>query len=241
MGYHATVDNVLRSGGADIGLVSMNNWNDNFNKAKEAKQVLISSPIEGESQFDALLRASPDDGIIYLRRAEAREAIGSTVKASEDYQKALVLLPMPNWKDTASKGLERCRSANLPEQPSEVPATNVLDEYKLPNDIKEIWRKSLSTAGTDPQQCIQAGRIALEATLGKLNPKPVSADRLDEQIKAVSNLGTLRPATITHMHTIRKLGNHAHHAGGEKLTEADKTACLGAIKAVLDDIAGKFD
>lgn len=242
MGYHATVDNVLRSGRADIGLVSMNNWNDNFNKANEAKQVLISSPIEGERQFEALLRASPDDGIIYLRRAEAREAIGSRVEASEDYQKAVVLLPMQNWKDTASKGLQRCRSVDLPEHSPDVGMTTVINGCNLPSDIKDAWRRSLLSDGIEPRQCISDGRVALEQTLKSLlSPKNLSSDNLHNLIQAFSGNQTSKRSTVIHMNTMRVLGNQASHANAGELDETDRSAFREAAKAVLVDIAKRPD
>jgi len=217
----------------------MSNWSDIWNKAEQAKQAHKVSTTEGERQFDALLRVNPNDGMIYLQRAQAREAVGATTEASEDYQQALTLMPRPSWKDTARKGLERCRSANLREQPPVVPTSSVLDRYDLPRHVKEAWLKSLSNTGLDPQQCIQAGRVALEETLQWLNPEPVSSDTLQLQIEAFSKIGTSRKATITHMHTMRILGNQASHSEGSELNERDRAAFQEAAKAMLGDIARK--
>ena len=79
--------------------------------AESAKAVLIQNPALGEQLFLEILQDHPNDGIVYMKRAEAWEAVGDYTAASADFTRAEALVPFPGRKAQARAGLLRTRGA----------------------------------------------------------------------------------------------------------------------------------
>ncbi len=86
-------------------------WPSAIRGAEAAKAMFRRDRAEGESLFEALLAAYPDDGMVYLKRAEAYEYAGDRAAAAADYARAADLLPFPSRKAEARAGLHRTRGA----------------------------------------------------------------------------------------------------------------------------------
>jgi hypothetical protein len=88
-----------------------NRWPSAIRGAETAKATLLSDRTRGEQMFAELLSAYPDDGWLFLKRAEAYEQMGSSRAAAADYARAEALLPFPGRKAEAHAGLLRTRGA----------------------------------------------------------------------------------------------------------------------------------
>jgi len=60
--------------------------------------------------FAALLAQNPSDGMVYFKRGEAYEALGELALAQNDFQRALAMFPMAEWKARAKEAIDRVRS-----------------------------------------------------------------------------------------------------------------------------------
>ena len=86
-------------------------WPSVMRGAAAAKAALLSNRQHGEAQFVELLAGYPDDGWLYMKRAEAYEQLGLLREAVADYIIAERLLPFPGRKAEARAGLARTRRA----------------------------------------------------------------------------------------------------------------------------------
>lgn len=84
-------------------------WPSAMRGAEAAKAMFRRDPARAQELFDDLLRAYPDDGMVYLKRAEAREHAGDPAAAAADYARAESLLPFPGRKAEARAGMNRTR------------------------------------------------------------------------------------------------------------------------------------
>ena len=93
--------------------MSESNWPLVLQQAEKARGLVADKKtrIEGLRLFDELAGEHPDDGMVYFKRAEAREALHETGKASADYKKAQRLFSKELWKNLA-----RGRAEHLDEQ-----------------------------------------------------------------------------------------------------------------------------
>ncbi len=57
------------------------------------------------------MAAHPNDGMVFLKRAEAYEQSGDRAAAAVDFARAEVLLPFPGRKAEARSGLRRVQGA----------------------------------------------------------------------------------------------------------------------------------
>lgn len=113
--YADVVRKASPSAGVELQIVTlegrnrtMSDWRAITAAAEQAKRAMIADRKQGDEQFSALLRVHPGDGMIFLKRGEAYEAVGDVEAATADYLKARALLPMPAWKSRAQEGIDRC-------------------------------------------------------------------------------------------------------------------------------------
>lgn len=85
-------------------------WPSAIRDAETAKAALLRDRRRGEEMFTELLSAYPDDGWVFLKRAEAYEQLGSSQAASADYSRAEALLRYPGRKAEARAGVLRTRA-----------------------------------------------------------------------------------------------------------------------------------
>jgi hypothetical protein len=220
----------------------MNDWRAIKKEAEQAKGLLVADRSAGEQQFEALISRHPGDGMLYLQRAQALEAVGDRVAAASDYSKALVMLPMAAWQKTAREGLARC-SPNVPPKTQTASASGDWDDAlleQLPDALqRRLWRDAL--ANDDPRAQVTLIRGALEKTLGHLlavrdgvSPTGVKSVDLFDQTRTLENLKVIGPETVAHLHTVRVLGNvAAHPKGGGDIGEDELAACRVAARAAL--------
>lgn len=86
-------------------------WPSAMRAAESAKTVFAGHRPLGEKLFLELLERHPNDGMIYMKRAEAREEAGEAKAAAADFARAEVLVPFPGRKAQARAGLLRTRGA----------------------------------------------------------------------------------------------------------------------------------
>ncbi len=84
-----------------------NDWASVMRAADQAKTALRGDRARGEKLFAELLQAHPNDGMVYMKRAEAYEQAGDAVAATADYSRAERLVPFPGRKAEARAGLRR--------------------------------------------------------------------------------------------------------------------------------------
>ena len=137
----------------------------------------------GQSAFERLLAEHPDDGILYLMRAEALEATADFGAALADYRRAAVLLPWEKWKQQARSGAERVEP-RVGKQGVEAAPASV--------QTHEIGHRELGD--------LFNGLLIL---LGRIDPNPGDREELNERIRRLSVNKLVPRGITTHMHTIR--------------------------------------
>jgi len=212
----------------------MPNWREIMRKAEEAKRLLIRDRSEGEKAFDRLLQQYPSDGMVYFKRGEAWELIGELQLALRDYSKAELLFPMPKWKERARQAAERVEKQIAKLEP--VSPDQILSQIRDPS-LAKICGEALDANVNEPRSALVLYRTALEQVVDHL----VRVNRVDCEPSTglADKINMLRDsvaaATVSHMHTIRVLGNDAAH--GEPVSPDDavvsRTALLAILKAVF--------
>lgn len=79
-------------------------------KARRVKALMLRDRLAGERAFDVLLARQPREGLIWLMRGGAYEALGDLGQAVEDYATAMDLLPPGEWRVVAQSAFERAAS-----------------------------------------------------------------------------------------------------------------------------------
>jgi Flp pilus assembly protein TadD len=79
----------------------MASWKEIASRAGAAKNSMVRDWAAGEAAFQALLRAQPNDGMVFQLRGEAYEALGETELACRDYERAEQLFPLDQYKNQA--------------------------------------------------------------------------------------------------------------------------------------------
>jgi hypothetical protein len=85
------------------------NDSDVTREANDAARTMRGDRGRGELQFQQLLRRFPNDGMVYLQRAQAFEALGDFEASAADYDRAAGLLKYPSWIQKARDGASRVR------------------------------------------------------------------------------------------------------------------------------------
>ena len=219
---------------------TMSDWRAITVKAEQAKRLLTADRHRGEQQFELLFNQYPGDGMLYLKRAEAFESVGKLEAAAEDYRKAQALLPMAAWKAKAGEGLERCLRLRSAVVTGSTTSTGLAPELfdLLPPALQDVWRSAVASPGLPPSARVALYRAAVERSLEHLLAaraiaSPPRAGLLD-QIRLLHDSRIIQVSTVSHMHTVRTLGNEAAHGGSIGEDEAD--ACRIAGQAILKAI-----
>ena len=79
----------------------MASWREICRQADEAKHLFSHDRQAGKERFLHLLQKYPNDGMVYLRRGECYESIGSYALALEDYRHAYQAFPLQQYKNQA--------------------------------------------------------------------------------------------------------------------------------------------
>lgn len=87
----------------------MSTWREIMAAADAAKIAMSADRATGEGKFAVLLREHPRDGMIFFKRGEAYEALKEDALAASDFQRAMALFPMPEWKSRAKEALDRVK------------------------------------------------------------------------------------------------------------------------------------
>jgi hypothetical protein len=87
------------------------NWRDVMVASDAAGRLLLRDRELGEAEFDRLLAQYPHDGMLFLKRGEARAAAGDPEAAINDLVTAEHLLPMFRWKERARAARARLEAA----------------------------------------------------------------------------------------------------------------------------------
>ncbi len=220
----------MYSGGSD--------WENIMRRAEQARRIMIVDRERGEDEFAQLLSVDPTDGMIYFKRAEAYEALKVYDLAAKDYALAESLFPMASWKAQARVGLRRVRQ--------EIPEGDVLQPYRtrlaqiadVVPYLAEPVQRAMDTLERDPSSAAVSLRQALERALDALvdrapnGPHPSTA----EDIAVVS--GTAPEMVVSHMHTVRKIGNMAAH--GTDLAATDVLSSLNSMLCILEWMSSRF-
>jgi tetratricopeptide (TPR) repeat protein len=85
----------------------MSRWRELMAEANAAKHTALNDRAAGEAEFQRLLVAYPNDGMIYFKRGEAYEELGARDLAIADYRRAEWLFPLEEWKARARQALAR--------------------------------------------------------------------------------------------------------------------------------------
>jgi tetratricopeptide (TPR) repeat protein len=213
----------------------MSDWRNIMSRAEQAKRLLNADRHRGEEEFASMLLQFPSDGMIYLKRGEAYEAIGEVRTAASDFERAAALLPMEKWKAIARDALARCAVRAMPQVMSDPPSLSQDTFSDLPSELRDFWRDALGAPTQLPVAQVALQRLAVERSVVHLlrvrtiQVPPRSG--LSEQIRLLQENGAVTAATIAHLHTMRSLGNEAAHGG--KIGEDELEACRVAANAIL--------
>lgn len=105
----------------------------------------------------------------------------------------------------------------------------------LPSELRGPWRSALEAPTSAPSARVTLYRVAVERSIDYLlNARGISCpprSGLLEQIRLLQEREVVQAAAVSHMHTVRTLGNEAAHGGGIGDDEAD--ACRIAGQAIL--------
>jgi len=207
----------------------MSDWRAITAKAEKAKRALVAGRVAGEKMFNDLLQQFPGDGMVYLKRGEAYEAIGDCAAAADDFRKALALLPMASWKATAREALQRVSAGAATEKRFSSIAALLPG---LPDHVQHAWKTASDAEGASAVGCYRtAVELLIEHVLTsrRITIRPRTA--LLDLIHLLQENGLVQDSTVTHLHTIRTLGNAALH--GQSVGEDETQSCRIAGQAIL--------
>jgi tetratricopeptide (TPR) repeat protein len=147
--------------------VSESSWPLVLEQAEKARGLVAdkTSRNEGLRLFDQLASEHSDDGMVYFKRAEAREALDEIQKASSDYKEAQRLFSKKLWQDLA-----RARAEHLDERTTSRKVGERVSRA-LGRRALEFWsvEQSARGAGTfiksSPFVSIELARTALVRTV----------------------------------------------------------------------------
>ena len=110
---------------------------------------------------------------------------------------------------------------------------------RLPVALRETWQSALDASHSAPSAKVALYRVAVERSLDHLLsargiPCPSRVGLL-EQIRLLQEHDVVQAPTISHMHTVRTLGNEATH--GDGIGEDEAEACRIAGQAILKALA----
>jgi len=168
----------------------------------------------GETAFRELLERHPGDGILYLRRAEAYEALADWMAAASDYQRAEVLLWRDDYKQRARAGAARVGERLAQQQ-------QVVAEA-VPQRQEEVDRRRL-------EDMFQA----ILHLLDQVDKSSRTHEPLSARIERLKALGTLPRDTASYLHTIREHRNLAVKEQ-QSFAGAGAVALLAAWSAVVE-------
>lgn len=216
----------------------MSDWRNVMAKAEQAKRLLTVDRRAGDEAFAAMLKEFPGDGMVYLKRGEAYEAVGETSLAASDYERAAGLFPMEKWKAIARDALARAARRPLPQGTTHPPTSSEDSFADLPAELRGHWRDALGGPVQFPAAHVALYRAAVERSVVYLLrvrgiQVPPRAG-LSEQIRLLQDHNVVPAAVVSHLHTIRSLGNEAAHGGqiGDDETEACRVGAKAILKAV---------
>lgn len=216
---------------------TVGDWRAITAKAEQAKRALVADRVAGDQVFDGLLEQFPGDGMVYLKRGEAYEAVGDRAAAADDFRKALALLPMATWKATAREGLQRVSAGAATDKRSAAVAARLTG---LPERVQHAWNTALDAEGAS---AVGSYRTAVELliehvlTSRRITIPPRTA--LLDMIRLLQENHLVQDSTVTHLHTVRTLGNAALHGQsvGDDEAEACRIAGQATLKALLATLA----
>lgn len=94
----------------------MSNWQAAMANARSAKMLLLENRPEGEKRFEEVLERHGEDGMIYLIRGEAYEALNESESALNDYRLAEILFPIAKYREQARQASARIeRRLDIPK------------------------------------------------------------------------------------------------------------------------------
>lgn len=212
---------------------AMSDWRAITAKAEQARRALVADRAVGAEMFNDLLRQFPGDGMVYLKRGEAYEAVGECAAAADDFRKALALLPMAAWKATAREGLQRVSAGAATEKRFSAVAALLTG---LPHQVQQAWRAALNAEGASAVGLYRtAVELLIEHVLTSRGVTTPPRTPLVDLIRLLQENRLVLDSTVTHLHTIRTLGNAALH--GQSVGEDEAEACRIAGHAILKALA----
>lgn len=208
-----------------------------YKLAEEAKKLFLSDPTEAERRFAKLLEQNPRDGVLYLKRAEARETIGELDLALSDFHKALALLTATRMKKAAHRAAHRI--ARLTRGLPTMPAIKRLPWIPDPSVALDC-RLALEIAVKEPRTSLMLCRMTLEKVVDHIletrSVQSAPLADLTDKIIALKETGLIWGVPFSRMHTIRTLSEGA--ARGEPVLPVDALLAGSCLLSVLEEAFG---
>ncbi len=182
-------------------------------EAERCRNLTLRDRMAGEQAFGQLIKAHPDDGMVYLMRGEAYEALEEYQLASGDYRKARVLLPWLRWQQQAQLGIERTKI--------EVRAAEEAAANDVGSCVTELGHRELGD--------VFDGLLAL---LGQIDPDHNGED-MSNRIPRLSRSGLVPRKVATNMNYLRIQRNLAVKEQ-ERFVGAEAESIMSAWTAVKE-------
>lgn len=158
-------------------------WEMIASAARAARDLMIRDPQAGEAAFERLITMHPADGMVYLSRGQAYEALEQYANAVADYERAENCFPLARWRETAYNArvnLERILASALAES-----APPVLDEHpEGPETRREPGQAAIPSGAADEEDGTRdETSAAIDGICARLEKLPGIDERVNESVR----------------------------------------------------------
>ena len=197
-------------------------WREITHRAAAASHVMVTDLERGLAMFEELLEQAPGDAMIFLQRAEAYEKRGQYEEAFSDFGTAEIGFPMEQYKERAREGAARVSTAIKERKHGRAWFDEILSGlvcwYRRlplePGPLAEQLERALENAVLAPEDAAVSLRRCLEILLASLSDDTTHNDTkpdLFDRIRGVESRPWAPDIIISHMHTVRCIGNAGAH------------------------------
>src|ERR1700730_14261635 len=221
----------------------MTNWREIMKLASEAGDLLVRDREHGEKVFESLLKQYPSDGMVYFKRGQAWDATEQYALALSDYRRAARLFRMSEWQITAGNAVGRLEEivANLSDVKKQSGVLQIEDASAISPDFRQVYEEAFKKIEIDPRASLVLSRTGAEQLADyvlRVNRKiPFESEGFLGKILILRDSRRIQPATISHLHTCRVLGNEAAHGG--PVSKEDAAVSWRSLSAITKAVAAK--
>jgi tetratricopeptide (TPR) repeat protein len=203
----------------------MSEWRQIWALAIKANKDLIKSREKGAVEFKKLLNNYPNDGMVYYSRGEAYEHLKEYDLAIDDYKKAEMNFPAPQWKKLAKFSLARVEKKKSTGKDDQI-GNDIQDIIHriygvtcIPHKVRVDALSAIERFDSEPHMSAGLLRLCIEELVNTLLKNAsidyYSNEELDRKIDKLEARGVITPVIASKMQIVRDLGNKGLHPGND--------------------------